>query len=50
MAYGLGRHGWATVDLSGSDTPGVDMLCEWLGESYRALAPKTLVRQLDAAR
>jgi predicted DNA-binding protein (MmcQ/YjbR family) len=50
MPYGLGRHGWVTVLLSASDTPAVGVLCDWAVESYRALAPKTLVTQLDAAR
>jgi predicted DNA-binding protein (MmcQ/YjbR family) len=47
--YGLGRHRWATIDLSASDCPGRDVLQEWIDESYRAVAPKTLVRQLDAS-
>ena len=26
--------------------PPVDLLCDWIDESYRAIAPKTLVKQL----
>jgi predicted DNA-binding protein (MmcQ/YjbR family) len=44
--YGLGKSGWVTVPLRG---PGVsrELLCDWIEESYRIVAPKTLVRQLD---
>ena len=46
--YGLGKAGWVTANFEpGADVP-VDLLEEWIDESYRAVAPKTLVRQLDA--
>ncbi len=46
--YGLGRSGWVTLDLGRYDgDPGV--LCDFVEESYRAVAPKRLVRLLDAA-
>jgi predicted DNA-binding protein (MmcQ/YjbR family) len=45
--YGLGKSGWVTVDLSGAKQPPLDMLCEWIDESYRAIAPRKLVAQLD---
>jgi predicted DNA-binding protein (MmcQ/YjbR family) len=46
--YGLGAHGWVTVPLS---APGVSLplLREWIEESYRIVAPKRLVRELDAS-
>ncbi|GAA0448094.1 MmcQ/YjbR family DNA-binding protein [Streptomyces sp. NPDC046215] len=44
--YGLGRSGWVSVPLSGG-TP-VELLCDWVEESYRTIAPKKLVAQLDA--
>jgi predicted DNA-binding protein (MmcQ/YjbR family) len=47
MAYGLGRHGWVTLQLSEPSVPNGDVLCDWITESYRALAPKTLVSRLD---
>jgi predicted DNA-binding protein (MmcQ/YjbR family) len=46
--YGLGRAGWVTIDLAGPDAPPVAVLREWIDESYRAVAPKTLVRRLDS--
>lgn len=47
--YGLGRHGWVTVPLAGPDAPPVDVLCDWVEESYRTVAPKRLVKVLDGA-
>jgi predicted DNA-binding protein (MmcQ/YjbR family) len=45
--YGLGRAGWVSARFPlRSDVP-VDLLEEWIDESYRAVAPKTLVKQLD---
>jgi predicted DNA-binding protein (MmcQ/YjbR family) len=45
-SYGLGRHGWVTLRLDDPSTPAVDLLRDWIDESYRAVAPKTLVRLL----
>jgi predicted DNA-binding protein (MmcQ/YjbR family) len=44
--YGLGAHGWVTVPLhaAGATLP---LLREWVEESYRIVAPKRLVRELD---
>lgn len=47
MGYGLGKAGWVMVSFVGSPPPG-DLLLDWVEESYRLVAPKTLVRQLDA--
>jgi len=44
--YGLGKSGWVTVELTGAHPP-VDVLCDWAEESYRLLATKTLVKELD---
>ena len=46
--YGLGKAGWVTVPVR---APGVDLqlLRDWIEESYRIVAPKRLVaRRLDA--
>lgn len=46
--YGLGKSGWVSVTLTaGDDVPPLEMLCTWIDESYRAIAPKKLVKQLD---
>ena len=44
--YGLGKSGWVTlaVDASGLDHA---LLCDWIEESYRIIAPKRLVAELD---
>jgi predicted DNA-binding protein (MmcQ/YjbR family) len=47
-SYGLGRHGWCSVPVGGDDAP-IDLLLDWVEESYRAIAPKKLVAELDAA-
>ena len=46
--YGLGKAGWVTVPLR---APGVslDVLRDWVEESYRIVAPKRLVDALDAS-
>lgn len=43
-ASGLGQWGWLDVRLS---AVGLDLLCDWVEESYRNVAPKKLVRRLD---
>lgn len=45
--YGLGKGGWVTVSFAdGEDVP-VEILTGWIEESYRAIAPKKLVKELD---
>jgi predicted DNA-binding protein (MmcQ/YjbR family) len=45
--YGMGRAGWVSCRFPlRSDVP-IDLVEEWIDESYRAIAPKTLVKQLD---
>jgi predicted DNA-binding protein (MmcQ/YjbR family) len=46
--YGLGRAGWVSIDLTSADCPDVDVLLDWVEESYRVIAPKKLVARLDA--
>ena len=46
--YGLGKAGWVSATFTKGMTPELDLLLEWVDESYRAVAPKTLVKQLDA--
>ena len=43
--YGLGKSGWVTVPVA--DVP-IEALRDWVEESYRVVAPKRLVAQLDA--
>jgi predicted DNA-binding protein (MmcQ/YjbR family) len=48
--YGLGKHGWVTVYLDGVPAGEHDVLLDFVEESYRTVAPKTLVKRLDADR
>ena len=45
--YGLGRSGWVSARFEAGDEVPVEMLKAWIDESYRAQAPKKLVKQLD---
>ena len=47
-AYGLGRSGWVSLSPADDEIPPLDELKEWIEQSYRAQAPKRLVKQLDA--
>ncbi|MCI0702859.1 MAG: MmcQ/YjbR family DNA-binding protein [Planctomycetia bacterium] len=46
--YGLGKSGWVTCRFRPGEEPAIDLLEEWLEESYRAVAPKKLVLALNA--
>ncbi|MFD8289868.1 MmcQ/YjbR family DNA-binding protein [Streptomyces lavendulae] len=46
--YGLGRAGWVSVPLGEKGAPSAEVLCEWVEESYRTVALKRQVRELDA--
>ncbi|MFO0668994.1 MAG: MmcQ/YjbR family DNA-binding protein [Polyangiaceae bacterium] len=48
-AYGLGKSGWVSARLAPRDLPPTELLAEWIDESYRAVAPVTLVRRLGGA-
>lgn len=45
--YGLGKSGWVTAVFKDSEKPPVQLLEQWIDESYRAQAPKKLLKQLD---
>ena len=44
---GLGQWGWLTVRLAEVD---IALVCDWIEESYRNVAPRRFVAQLDARR
>ena len=46
--YGLGKWGWVTIRMDAADCPPVGVLADWVDESYRSIAPKRLVKELDA--
>jgi predicted DNA-binding protein (MmcQ/YjbR family) len=45
--YGMGKHGWVTGRLETKNIP-FDLIRAWVDESFRAIAPKKLVKKLDA--
>ncbi len=48
--YGLGKSGWVSAKFSPVDRPDLATLQAWVEESYRAIAPKKLLKLLDAPR
>src|SRR5215471_4562267 len=46
--YGLGKSGWVTAHFDDDGKAPVELLCSWIDESYRAVAPKRLVDRLGA--
>ena len=46
--YGMGKHGWVTAHLRPKEKPPLDLIRAWIDESFRAIAPKTLVKSLPA--
>ncbi|MDG4859769.1 MmcQ/YjbR family DNA-binding protein [Streptomyces sp. T-3] len=46
--YGLGKAGWVRIALEEKGAPAAELLCDWVEESYRAIAPKKQVAELDA--
>jgi predicted DNA-binding protein (MmcQ/YjbR family) len=47
--YGLGRSGWVSIPFRDT-TPPPEVLKDWIEESYRRIAPKRLVAELDGRR
>ena len=45
--YGLGKSGWVTATFPRKGPVPLDLLKLWVDESYRAIAPRRLVKQLD---
>jgi predicted DNA-binding protein (MmcQ/YjbR family) len=44
--YGLGKSGWVSAQFAKGDKPPLEMLRQWVDESYRSIAPKKLVDQI----
>lgn len=42
-----GKVGWVTLRFDPNNPPDTELLSAWVVESYRALAPKSLSKQLD---
>jgi predicted DNA-binding protein (MmcQ/YjbR family) len=48
--YGLAKSGWVNAQFAPREKPPVDLLKKWIEESYRAVAPRRLVAELDARK
>jgi len=46
-AYGMGKHGWVTATVRKDTKVTLDLIKAWIDESFRAVAPKKLVKKLD---
>jgi predicted DNA-binding protein (MmcQ/YjbR family) len=44
--YNLGKSGWVSAWFKPGEQPPLDVLYDWIDESYRAIAPKSLVKNL----
>ena len=44
----MGKAGWVSAKFEDGDMVPLDMLFSWIDESYRAVAPKKLIAELDA--
>lgn len=42
--YGMGRSGWVSCRFAAGDAPPIALLKDWLDESWRAIAPKSLAK------
>jgi predicted DNA-binding protein (MmcQ/YjbR family) len=49
-AYGLGKSGWVSATFEKSEDVPLDLLLQWLDESYQAIAPKRTAKTPPAAR
>ncbi|MBC5810196.1 MAG: MmcQ/YjbR family DNA-binding protein [Candidatus Eremiobacteraeota bacterium] len=47
--YGLGKSGWVTIPI-GRGAPPVDVLEDWITESYLLVAPKKLDASIEAPK
>jgi predicted DNA-binding protein (MmcQ/YjbR family) len=45
--YGLGKSGWVSFRFEPGEHPPITLFHPWIMESYRAIAPKRLIAQLD---
>lgn len=46
--FGLGKSGWVTARLTAGSDVELDTMKGWIDQSYRAVAPKALVKPLAA--
>ena len=47
--YGMGKHGWVTASFTAEDPVPLDLIRDWIDESYRAVAPKSVLAKMEVA-
>ena len=47
MGYGLGRSGWVSATVTAGELP-IEEIQRWIEASYRAIAKKRRIRELEA--
>lgn len=47
--YGLAKAGWVSFHIQPGEEPPLALFQPWIAESYRTVAPRRLVRQLEAS-
>lgn len=47
--YGLGKSGWVTSKFNTGDDIPLEMLMEWVDESFRAIAPKRVLAAFESS-
>ena len=45
--YGLGKHGWVTATVDTTRSAPIELFSDWIEESFRAVAPKRVIAELD---
>lgn len=48
--YGLGKHGWVTAKFQPGERVPVELLRDWIDESYRAVAPRSVLAALEEGK
>ena len=46
--YGLGKSGWVSASFGAKDEVPLDILEQWVDESFRAVAPKRVLARLES--
>jgi predicted DNA-binding protein (MmcQ/YjbR family) len=48
--YGLGKSGWVSASFAAKDEVPLDILEQWVDESFRAVAPKRVLAKMESER
>jgi predicted DNA-binding protein (MmcQ/YjbR family) len=46
--YGMGKHGWVSGEFKKGEVVPLGLLLDWVTESFRAIAPAKVLKELDA--